>query len=62
MRRWKSLSFEQKAEIIGVALGACFAAMLGFGGGLPARAIAVLIGAVIGWGAGRIVASVRGKK
>lgn len=62
MRRWNSLSFNQKSEVIGAGLGACIAVLLGFGSGLPARAIAVLIGAIVGWGIGRIVGSLRAKK
>ena len=62
MRRWKSLTFSQKSEVIGAGLGACLAALFDFGSGWPARAVAVLIGAVAGWGLGRVVALVRAKK
>jgi hypothetical protein len=62
MRRWSTFSFSQKSEVIGAAMGACFATMYGLGDGLLADAIAVLIGAVIGWGIGRLVAAVWGRK
>jgi hypothetical protein len=62
MRRWNSLSFKQKSEVVGVGLGAFLAVLFSFGTELPARAIGILIGAVIGWGVGRVVASVQAKR
>ena len=62
MERWNSLSYDQKSQIVGAALGACLALITGVGSGPAARAIAVLIGALLGWGLARLVASVRPRK
>ncbi len=62
MQHWSTLSFRQKSEIIGASLGAFFAALFGFGGAGPARVVALLIGAMVGWAIGRVVASLGAKK